>query len=188
MDVVTKIALAATVAVVIMVFANYRVATNPVTYMLLVLIVIASFVSNASGQQNSLAKMTVARIRKKEDGTIQLGETETKFLIFYILTQLDKKEVIDMSELAGELNISIYELTDVIRFLGKHQAVEVIYPPMQNFPIIRKGNREKSNSIRMSIYNKQAKKSILGEAKMDEFAKEVNEYVEAMRRKSTYIR
>lgn len=113
----------------------------------------------------------------------KLDRKEKKLLIYHILSQLDKSKSLDMSELAGELNVGIYELTSIVRLLGKHQAVSIIYPPMHHFPILRKGDPNQSKKFRLKIYGELTKKSLIGEPKLEEFAKEVEDYLETMKRR-----
>ena len=148
------------------------------TYMILLILTIIA-VANAPSQdgQNS-----TGRRKNGEKGAPTLDSKERKYLIFYLLNQLKKRETIEMSEIATELNISIYELTDIIKLLDKHKAVEVIYPPLHDFPIIRRGNPEKSRAYMTTIYNELAKKSLMGGEMMEEFTLEVDDYIHNMRR------
>ncbi len=117
---------------------------------------------------------------KKEEGG--LDEREKKLLIFHILTLLERRKTIDMAEIATELDVSIYALNDLVRFLDKHKVVEVIYPPMKNLPVIREGDSKKSRRLRKQIYRSVAKKNLLGKPMKEDFTREVEEYLQSMRR------
>jgi predicted transcriptional regulator len=121
--------------------------------------------------------------RNMQGGEDEMRGREKKLLIFHILALVEDKKSIDMEEIATDLDVSIYKLNDIIRFLGDHGLVNVIYPPMKSFPILRESNPKKSRICRTQIYRSLAKKTILGKPLKQEFAKEVAEYLEGMRRK-----
>jgi hypothetical protein len=178
-----KLIVGAIAVVVILSIADPRIGKNVITYMILGILVIIGFMGNTPQQPSSFGAMAHTHMKKKpEDDVAELGEKEKKFLIFYLLTELERKESIDMGELTAEFSISIYELNNIIRLLGKHGAIEVVYPPLQNFPLIRKGNPEVSKKYRISIYQALAKKDILGETSLEDFAREVSQYLDNMRR------
>ena len=112
----------------------------------------------------------------------EIDDREKKLLIFHILKRVEERKSVDMGEIASDLDVSIYKLNDIIRFLGKHNLVEVIYPPMKSFPIVRESDPVKSRRCRAQIYQSLAKKNFLGKPMKEEFAKEVTEYLENMRR------
>ncbi len=181
MESATMLVGGAIIAVVILSVADPRVGTNPITYVILAALIIVGLVAKTptpTGLQG--AKMYAMRDAGERN---VLGDRERKFLIFHILTLLEKKQSIEVKELASELNVGIYEFIGIIQLLGKHGALEVIYPPMQDFPLIRKGDAEKSRKYRMGIYNELAKDKMPGESRMDEFAREVSEYLENIRRR-----
>jgi hypothetical protein len=179
----SKASMVGVLIIALLAITDYRFLYSPATYILLAAILLAGFMAHKTIAADPITKRVMAQMKKRGDGTIEMGEKEKEYLIFHIITTLDKKNALDMSELAGELNVSIYELNSVIKFLSKHEAVEVVFPPLKNFPILKKGDPEKSNSIKMHIFEKLAKKNILGEAKMEEFGREVLEYLDVMRRK-----
>lgn len=113
----------------------------------------------------------------------ELDPKEKKLLVFHILTLIEKKKTIDMSEIAADLEVSIYALTDILRHLSKHGYVNVIYPPMKSFPVIREGDPEKSRKLRRQIYHAIAKKNIMGKPIKENFAKEVEVYLQERKRK-----
>jgi len=117
---------------------------------------------------------------KGKDG--ELGEREKKLLIFHILTQLEKRNSMDLAEIAGELDVGIYALNDLVRFLDKHKVISVIYPPMKSLPVIRESDPGKSRKLRKQIYRTVAKKSLLGKPIKEEFTREVSEYLESRKR------
>jgi hypothetical protein len=180
---ITKMIVGLIAIVAVASVADPRVGSNPVTYMLLVAIIIVAIISNSPTQPRDIGTMAYQKVKKNDEGLVELGDKEKKFLIFHILMQLDSKEAIDMGELAGELSVSIYELNSIIKTLGKIGAVEVIYPPLQNFPILRRGDPQKAHKLKTSIYHDLGRKNIIGDDMMDEFAKEVKAYLGSMRRK-----
>jgi len=171
----------AILAVVILSVADPRVGSNPITYVILAALIIVGLVAKTP----TPASLHGTRIFAMKDaaGKNELGDRERKFLIFHILTLLEKKQSIEVKELASELNVGIYEFIGIIQLLGKHGALDVIYPPMQDFPLIRKGDPETSRKYRMGIYKELAKDKMPGESRMDEFAREVSEYLENIRRR-----
>jgi hypothetical protein len=115
----------------------------------------------------------------------ELGNKEKKLLIFYILTKVEMKGQIDMSDIAAEIAVSIYDLNDIVKMLNKYKAIGVTYPPMHNFPIILKGDHEVSTRLRMNIFRSMTQKNILKNPKIEDFAYEVEEYLATMKRKKT---
>jgi len=113
----------------------------------------------------------------------ELDEKEKKLLIFHILSAVEKTNQLDMNEIAQDFDISIYALTDIIKFLSKHELVHVIYPPMQSLPVLREGNSNKSKAFREKIYQLVSKKNLLGMPIKEDFAKEVADYLESRKRK-----
>lgn len=181
MESATMLVGGAIIVVIILSVADPRVGTNPITYVILAALIIVGLVAKTptpTGLQGT--KMYAI---KGTGGKSVLGDRERKFLIFHILTLLEKKQSIEVKELASELNVGIYEFIGIIQLLGKHGALEVVYPPMQDFPLIRKGDAEKSRKYRLGIYNELAKDKMPGESRMDEFAREVSEYLENIRRR-----
>jgi len=161
-----------------------KIGSNMMTYVLLALIVIVIIFTGNHGPSRGSSYMDKAKISKNDDGSAKLGEKEKKFLIYHLLTLVEKKEAVDMKDLAGELNISIYELNEIIKFLNKHEAITVMFPPMENFPIIRQGKPDINMKLRLSIYQALAKKNLLGEVRLEDFAKEVEDYLEGLKRPS----
>jgi hypothetical protein len=170
------------IAVTILSISDARVGTNPITFVMLALIIATWHFLNRSLKRNNIADRTMHVIKRTQDGTIELGEKDRNFMTFHILMMLESRQSIDVSELASEFNVSIYQLNDLIRFLAKHEAIEVIYPPLQNFPILRKGNDEKRMKLLNGIFKALAKRSILGGAKFEDFTKEVEDYLNAIKR------
>jgi len=152
---------------------------NMASYTIIAIIAVAIIlISTTRDDQLSHA----GTVKGGENTPVSLGMKEKKLIIFHILTLLDRKECVDMNELAADLNVSIYTLSEIVKFLGKHKAATVIYPPMHNFPILRRGDRAKSMGLRQGIFREIAKKNILADAKIDDFAREVEEYLQSMRR------
>ncbi|MBD3387385.1 MAG: hypothetical protein GF416_00340 [Candidatus Altiarchaeales archaeon] len=116
-------------------------------------------------------------------GEDSMENREKKLLMYYLLELLDHKKTIDMKEIATDLDISIYTLTDILKFMSKHDIIKVIYPPMRSFPVIRVDDKEKSEAFREKLFLALAKKDLLGNPVKEEFNKEVKEYVEGMKRK-----
>ncbi|MFH0861734.1 MAG: hypothetical protein V1875_01775 [Candidatus Altiarchaeota archaeon] len=173
----TKLVFGVIILIAILAVFDTRFRTG-VTFIILILLTIIAVISST----NKDAEWSIERRNKGEKGALTLDGKEKKYLIFYILNQLRKRETMEMTEIATELNISIYDLTEVLKLLDKHKAVEVIYSPPHNFPIIRRGNQDKSKAYMMSIYKEFAKRSLMGGEMMDEFAVEVNDYIHNMRR------
>jgi len=147
----TKLIVGMMLLIVLVAVFDPRFRTG-VTYMILLILTVIA-VANAPSQEGQ----TQAEKRKNgEKGVQALDAKEKKYLIFYLLNLLKKRETIEMSEIATELNISIYDLTDIIKLLDKHKAIEVIYPPLHNFPIIRRGNAYKSKALMTTIYKELA--------------------------------
>jgi hypothetical protein len=167
----------------VLALADNRVASNPITYVIFAALMIIWMVAKTPGPTKSLSSKVFELTKRMDEGPSKLGDKEGKFLVFYILTQLEKKQHIELSELATDLNVSIYELNKLVQLLGKKGVVEVVYPPMQNFPLLMQGDYDKSRKYRRSIYAAYAKNSIPGEPKLEEFAKEVGEYLETIRRR-----
>ena len=113
----------------------------------------------------------------------ELGNREKKLLMFHILAKTEVKGQLDMSEMASEIEVSIYELNDVVKTLSKYNAISLMYPPMHNFPIILKGDPEVSRTVREFIFKTMSLKNPLKEPDMDDFAREVEEYLVALKRK-----
>jgi hypothetical protein len=178
-----RVLLSAIGLLVVCAVIDERVGSSVFTYMILALLLIMVFATNTpTAPQDSIGMRTRARLKKKERGAVELGDKEKRMFIFYLLTKLEQKESLDMGELTQEMKISIYELNNIVRLLAKHGAIEVIYPPLQNFPIIRRGDPEKSKRYRVGIYHSLGKKTILGEERLDLFAAEVEEYLQGIKR------
>jgi hypothetical protein len=169
---------------VLLAVVNPTVRANSATYLIIGITLVATFLLNMSSPGVASSFTERIKAQKKRGEEDKLSEKERKLLMFYILTRLEKRDVLDMNDLMSELDVSIYELNNLIKFLAGHNAINVIYPPMQNFPILRRGNQDVSAKIRMGIFNAISKHSVLGEDVMENFANEVADYIEGMKRPS----
>lgn len=177
--------IAALTVILLLVLIDPRMRSSIVTYVLVVIIVIMGLtLKTQSSTQIEYSSSNYAKKRKLEKAFSggKLDNKDKKLLMFHILTVLDKKETIDMSELAADFEIGIYELNDVVRFLSKHELVTIMYPPMHNFPIIRRGDSAKSLKFRAGIFHSTSK-TATKDPKMEEFAREVQQYLETKKRK-----
>ncbi|MFH1054839.1 MAG: hypothetical protein V1744_01960 [Candidatus Altiarchaeota archaeon] len=175
-----KWALTAIIVIAILVALNLRLSPTLITYALACAIVVTALLVLKPSDQT--LSMDLSH-KMKRDGGIKLDSKEKKLLTFHILALLEKKEDVDMNELAEEFNTSVYQLNDIVRMLGKHELVTIFYPPMHNFPILRRGDAEKSRKFRLNIFKSIVKGKESNGSKMDEFAKEVEEYLENVKRK-----
>ena len=150
-------------------------------FIIFALMVIAAILINAQKTEPTDRYMQDLYTHDK-DHSKPLGLREKKLMIFHLITLLERKESIDVNEIVADFNISVYSLSDIIQFLSKSGVANAIYPPMHNFPILRKGDLEKIRKMKYGIYREVSRTSIFRESKMAEFSKEVNEYLETMRR------
>jgi hypothetical protein len=174
--------IAFTLLLVFLVSTDPDPKSNMAVYAAAFFIVIVTY-TLMSKKQGSEKKHSGKR-RKLDDTIAKIDSREKKLMIFYLLDLVDKKDSVDMNDIAANFEFSIYELTNIIRFLNKHEVLTVIYPPMRNFPILRRGDHAKSRKFRLAIFKQMAKKKITGEPKIEDFSREVEEYLQNMRRKN----
>ena len=146
---------------------------------------ILTFYAKGGGKRGAKQFSTAAEKSmgiKRANEEYNLTKREKKLLIYHILCRVEKAQTIDMSDLAEELNVSIYALADLIKFMDKHNVLKVIYLPLKSFPVLRRGDEEASTKYKEMILHDLAKKTVAA-PNMDEFSKEVDAYLDALRRR-----
>ena len=175
-----KIAVGGVLLFVLLAIVYFGFESKISLYIIIVGIILVAFMTKEGGETDYL--MDTFGFAKKDETAGELDDREKKLLIFHILSHLEKRKSIDMEEIAVDLDVSIYALNDLIRFLDKHGIVEVIYPPMKNLPVMREKEPKKSKKLRKQIYYSVAKRNLLGKPMKEEFTREVAEYLESRKR------
>ncbi|MFH1404119.1 MAG: hypothetical protein ABIH11_07615 [Candidatus Altiarchaeota archaeon] len=124
-----------------------------------------------------------ARLKKSMEGVDEasMGSRERRLLSFYILGRLEKSEMLDTSEIAAELDVSIYTLNEILESLRKHKVIELTYPQMEKLPFITKVSKSRSVKLRNQIFESMTEKNMLRDNKK-KFAEELNRYIKGIRR------
>ncbi len=166
--------------VAVIVLLNEKARSSYLVYaVLFALIIITAFMTKVESQPTVLSLLYQTPNSKDQK---KLSNKDKKLLIFYIVDLVERKESVDMRDLAKDLNISIYDLAEIIKFMSQHKFVTAIYPPMRDFPILRKGDADAVDRIVEIVYSEMSKDSMVKKPKFEEFEREVQLYFQKLRR------
>ena|GEM_PF-5412986 len=131
---------------------------------------------------NPLAENYKKKLKKAKQTQQRLSGREKKMLIFHILTQVEKQESIEMKDISEEFSVGKANIDEIVRFLDSHKVVTVLYLPMGDFPVIRRGDNDLALRYKTKIYRSLSKADSNEEPNFEAFSREVSSCLEAMRR------
>lgn len=124
------------------------------------------------------------QIYKKSKGRskcLKINSKQKKMLIFYILNKLDDIETVDAKNIAEEFNILREDMDEIVNFLDTHRVISVIYLPMTDFPVLRRGEKKAADIYKRRIFDDLSKTENVKDPDYGSFSREIREHLDSLR-------